>query len=167
VGPRFLPRPGPVDAEVSGNICRIVDEIIPEQLERAERLVLELTLLGTGISASMSAATGRPEFVGNAPLQVLCLLDVEGPARPSEIARVVGLTSGGTTKLLDRMEGAGLIWRAYGVIETDHRGVEVVLTDDGREMIRTAAIALVQHVPEVSGLVKSIMALLEVLERGN
>ena len=75
-----------------------------------------------------------------------------------------GLTSGGTTKLLDRMEEAGLIRRAYGVFDDDHRGVQVSLTPRGRKLLRTAAGALVDHLPDVSSLVKNIVATLEVLQ---
>jgi DNA-binding MarR family transcriptional regulator len=112
----------------------------------------------------MADATESPEFVTNAPLLVLCLLDLDGPARPSAIGAVVGLTSGGTTKLLDRMEEAGLIRRAYGVFDDDHRGVQVTLTPRGAKLLRTATGALVDHLPDAAGLVKSIVTTLEVLQ---
>ena len=136
----------------------------PEQLEMAERLLLQLASLGNGATRAMSDATEMPDFMGNAPLQVLCLLDVDGPARPSTIGGVVGLTSGGTTKLLDRMEEAGLIHRAYGVFADDHRGVEVTLTPRGRKVLRTAAGAFIEYLPDVAGLVKNIVATLDVLQ---
>ena len=136
----------------------------PEKQEMAERLVLEMASFGSGVSAVMADAVGSSDFVANAPLQVLCLLDLDGPARPSAIGAVVGLTSGGTTKLLDRMEEAGLIRRAYGVFDDDHRGVQVSLTPRGRKLLRTAAGALVDHLPDVSSLVKNIVATLEVLQ---
>jgi hypothetical protein len=135
----------------------------PEQLEMAERLLLELASLGSGASKAMADATNMPDFMANAPLQVLCLLDLDGPARPSTIGAVVGLTGGGTTKLLDRLEEAELIQRAYGVFSDDHRGVEVTLTPRGRKLLRTAAGALVEHLPDVAGLVKNIVATLDVL----
>ena len=138
----------------------------PEQALHAERLILQLASLGSEISAAMAGATKMPEFVGNAPLLVLCLLDLDGPARPSEISNVVGLTTGGTTKLLDRMEAAGLVKRSYGVIENDHRGVEVALTGDGKRMLRSASGALVDHLPATKALVKSIVVLLDELTPG-
>jgi DNA-binding MarR family transcriptional regulator len=136
----------------------------PEMQELAERLVLEMASFGSGVSKAMADATGSPDFVANAPLLVLCLLDLDGPARPSAIGAVVGLTSGGTTKLLDRMEEAGLIRRAYGVFDDDHRGVQVTLTPRGRKLLRTAAGALVDHLPDVASVVKNIVATLEVLQ---
>lgn len=104
--------------------------------ENAEKLLLQLARFGTGLSRSLTAATNEPDFVTNAPVLVLCLLDLDGPTRPGVIAEVVGLTSGGTTKLLDRMEAAGLLHRAYGAIESDHRGVQVELTARGRTLLR-------------------------------
>lgn len=137
-----------------------------EQALHAERLILQLASLGSEVTAAMTRATKMPEFMGNAPLLVLCRLDLDGPARPSVIADVVGLTTGGTTKLLDRMEAAGLVKRSYGVIENDHRGVEVALTGDGRKMLRAASGAVVDYLPDTKALVKSIVALLDELTPG-
>ena len=50
------------------------------------------------------------------------------------------------------------------MFDDDHRGVQVTLTPRGRKMLRTAAAALVDHLPDVVGLVKSIVALLDVLQ---
>jgi DNA-binding MarR family transcriptional regulator len=112
----------------------------------------------------MAASTDTPEFLSNAPLLVLCLLDLEGPERPGVIGGVVGLTSGGTTKLLDRMESAGLIHRSYGAIDGDNRGVKVELTARGRSLLRSATRSMVAFLPEAKSLVKDIVALLEELE---
>ncbi len=117
------------------------------------------------MTRSLAAATNEPDFVTNAPLLVLCLLDLDGPTRPGVIAEVVGLTSGGTTKLLDRMEAAGLLHRTYGAIDTDHRGVEVVLTARGRTLLRQATAALLGHLPDASATVKEIVSLMDELER--
>lgn len=116
---------------------------------------------GTVVTRSMVDATGSPEFVSNAPLLTLCLLDLDGPARPGTISEVVGLTTGGTTKLLDRMEDAELIERSYGVIDDDHRGVQVALTAKGRRLVRTATAALLDHLPKTSDTVKEIVSLLQ------
>jgi DNA-binding MarR family transcriptional regulator len=142
------------------------DDERSERARQAERLVLQMASFGSEATAAMTRATGLPDLVTNAPLLVLCLLDLDGPARPSVIADVVGLTTGGTTKLLDRMEGAGLVKRAYGVIENDHRGVEVALTEEGRQMLRSASGALVDHLADATALVKSIVSLLDELAPG-
>ena len=120
---------------------------------------------GSSVTRAISESTGQPEFVGNNPLLVLCLLDLEGPERPGVIGELVGLTSGGTTKLLDRMESAALIKRSYGAIEADHRGVEVVLTAKGRRLLRAATSSLVEHLPDTTDLVMEFVSLMESGER--
>ena len=132
--------------------------------ENAEKLLLHLARFGTGLSRSLTAATNEPDFVTNAPVLVLCLLDLDGPTRPGVIAEVVGLTSGGTTKLLDRMEAADLLHRAYGAIESDHRGVQVELTARGRTLLRQATTALLEHLPDASATVKEIVSVMDELE---
>jgi hypothetical protein len=39
------------------------------------------------------------------------------------LQELTGLSSGGVSKLLDRMEGAGVVKRAYGGVPGDNRGV--------------------------------------------
>jgi len=140
---------------------------MPETRHRnAERVLLQLARFGSGVSNSLIEATDQPEFVTNAPILVMCLLDLDGPARPGAIADTVGLTSGGTTKLLDRMEEAGLIHRTYGTIDNDHRGVQVELSVRGRTLLRQATAALVAHLPDATTTVKEIVALMEDLGAG-
>ncbi len=65
----------------------------------------------------------------------LCLLVDDPNARPSALADRLGLTSGGTTKLLDRLESQGLIVRSYGRLHSDRRAVGVALTPAGAERL--------------------------------
>jgi DNA-binding MarR family transcriptional regulator len=69
---------------------------------------------------------------------VLVLLD-EAPAgtlRMSELAAAVLMTSGGFTRLADRLERAGLIRRER--CATDARGFDVALTERGRSLLDEA-----------------------------
>jgi DNA-binding MarR family transcriptional regulator len=132
--------------------------------ESAERLLLQLARFGSSVSDSLVQTTNEPDFVTNAPILVLCLLDLDGPARPGAIADVVDLTSGGTTKLLDRMEAAGLIHRVYGAIDSDHRGVQVELTARGRRLLRQATEALLDHLPDATATIKEIVSLMDQIE---
>lgn len=43
--------------------------------------------------------------------QVLNLLDLRGQAKPGDLARLTGLTTGGVTLVLDRLENAGFVKR--------------------------------------------------------
>ena len=57
-------------------------------------------------------------------MECLRLLFLKGMATPSELARQTGLTSGATTAMLDRLEGAGLIERRPN--PDDRRGTLIV-----------------------------------------
>jgi DNA-binding MarR family transcriptional regulator len=54
--------------------------------------------------------------------------------RMAELADRVTLSRGGLTKLVDRLEAAGLLQRER--VEDDGRGLYAVLTDEGNEMLR-------------------------------
>jgi DNA-binding MarR family transcriptional regulator len=55
-------------------------------------------------------------------------------ARMAELADGLTLSRGGATKLVDRLEQAGLLRRRRA--EDDGRGLYAVLTDDGERMLR-------------------------------
>lgn len=57
--------------------------------------------------------------------------------RMSELAEAVLLTKSGLTRLVDRLEGRGLVERAK--CPSDLRGFHAVLTDEGLELLREAA----------------------------
>lgn len=73
-----------------------------------------------------AAAAGRADSAPAALSALLHFLD-----RPSvdRLRQVLGLTSSGTVRLLDRLAAAGLIEREPG---TDRRSTAIVLTDAGR-----------------------------------
>lgn len=55
--------------------------------------------------------------------QVLNLLDLHGSAKPSELARLTGMTTGGVTMALDRLEKTGFVRRERNL--DDRRSVIV------------------------------------------
>jgi DNA-binding MarR family transcriptional regulator len=69
---------------------------------------------------------------------VLVLLDEApgGTRRMSELSAAVLMTSGGFTRLADRLERAGLILRRR--CDTDARGFDVALTGAGRQLLEGA-----------------------------
>lgn len=85
---------------------------------------------------------------------VLATLRRAGPPyrlRPTDFAAALMLTSSGTTKRLDRLEAAGQIKREPD--PADRRGVQIVLTPKGRELVDTVTaehLANEQHI--LSGL---------------
>ena len=129
------------------------------------RLMLLLAEFGETVSQAMKEATGEPDLVGNAPIRVLATLDLSGPQRPADLAELSGMSSGGLSKLLDRMEEAGAIERVRGAVPGDRRGVLVSLTERGQVLLRTFTEELALRLPETKRLVAEIAAVLEMTLR--
>lgn len=85
----------------------------------------------------------------------------DGDLRPSVIAERVGLSSGGTTKVLDRLESAGGIERTFGT-SGDRRGVDLHLTTEGRRQLQSMS---AKAKPHLAALLASFHAVLDRLER--
>ena len=66
-------------------------------------------------------------------------------SRPSRIAEHLDLTPAGTTSLLDRLEGLGLVERRTGVWEADRRAVLVRLTPSGHRAARDVLTVFRRH----------------------
>ena len=81
--------------------------------------------------------------------------------RPSIIANRVGLSSGGTTKVLDRLESAGQIERTFGTSD-DRRGVDLHLTSEGRRQLRSMG---EKAEPYLAAMLSSFRVVLDRLER--
>jgi DNA-binding MarR family transcriptional regulator len=82
----------------------------------------------------------------------LCVFAGDPVQRPTRVADRIGMTSGGATKLLDRLERQGLIERTFGLTE-DRRGVSLRLTELGAEQLcRTIDLAVPLLPDLVAGL---------------
>ncbi len=125
------------------------------------RLLLLLAEFGQTIGRGMVAAGGEPDLVGNAPIIVLSAIDLDGPQRPNALQRRTGLSSGGLSKLLDRMEQLGVVRRERGAVSGDRRGVLVVLTDRGRDHLRMLTDSLAERLPETRAFLAEIARAVE------
>jgi DNA-binding MarR family transcriptional regulator len=61
---------------------------------------------------------------------------INGHLRMQDVANVSGLTTGATTRLVNRLEGRGLLRRV--LCESDRRGIFSELTDSGRDLLDQA-----------------------------
>jgi DNA-binding MarR family transcriptional regulator len=122
----------------------------------AARLLLLLAEFGHTVSRAMAAASGEPELVGNPPILVLSSIDLSGPQRPSDLAKLTGLSTGGLSKLLDRMQELGVVQREPGSVRGDRRGVLVSLTERGSDLMRLLTAELEHRLPETRELVAEI-----------
>lgn len=127
----------------------------------AERLLLLLANYGRTLSAAMEMVAPEPELVNESPIIVLCALDLHGARRPGDLQELTGLSSGGVSKLLDRMEAAKVIKRSYGAIPGDNRGVHVAITPQGWRLVRRISAELAKQLPGARSLMKEISTALE------
>jgi DNA-binding MarR family transcriptional regulator len=98
------------------------------ELDRAANVVGALSLVIADQAAdAVAAASGRSESAAAALSALLHFLD-----RPSVdlLRQVLGLTSSGTVRLLDRLTEAGYVRRDPGA---DGRSTSIALTDEGRQ----------------------------------
>lgn len=112
---------------------------VQANVRSVEHLVLGLARLGLGLNQAAVDVVQDEEIVDNASVFVLCDLDLHGARRPGEIGALVGMTSGGVTKLVDRLEQRGLVVREFGSLQSDRRAVLVTITDEGRTLVRDVA----------------------------
>lgn len=125
-----------------------------------QRLFLNLARFGASLSSALADEVGQ-EYSSNVAIIVLFHLDREGPTRPGTLQEVVGYTSGGLSRLLERLEEQGVIERTFGALTTDRRAVLVGLTPKGRSLARRAADVLSSHLAQLQVHVKEMADLLD------
>lgn len=130
----------------------------------AERLLLKIADLGILLNNALVRAVdrvgGSRDLIENGVVDVLIRLDLYGPMRPGDVGSITGLSSGGVTKLLDRLEAESLLVRRYGEISGDARGVEIRITRTGARMARDMADAFVTQLDAVEVFVKELDTML-------
>ncbi|MEA3409196.1 MAG: MarR family transcriptional regulator [Candidatus Eisenbacteria bacterium] len=108
---------------------------------QAQEALLVLGSLGQLLTEAIGSRVDRG-FAGNAEVIVVTYLDVSGPLRPADVVSATGMSSGGVTKLLDRLENGGYIRREYGTFLGDRRVSILSLTPDGEQLAREYADAV-------------------------
>lgn len=79
--------------------------------------------------------TGLPTSDADALGQVVWAAESGAPLSPAHLSRRLGMTSGATTVLLDRLERAGLVVRSRE--STDRRRVTLRPSEEGRDRARS------------------------------
>jgi DNA-binding HxlR family transcriptional regulator len=129
-----------------------------ERVRDVQILLMRMGTLGQRVSEAIEDAVGV-EVSGNGPVVVLFALDLEGPKRPGDLQVLTGLSSGGVSKLLDRLERAGLVSRAYGTLAEDRRGAVVQLTAKGRRAARKTAAVADEALEGLQGVIDAMVKL--------
>jgi DNA-binding MarR family transcriptional regulator len=135
----------------------------------AKEALLHLEALGSGSSgprpesremltslARTSEALDRSiqESTTNAMLHeyqnivLLSFAELEDGARPMALMELLGLSSGGVTKLVDRAVAAGLVRRDFGTLD-DRRAVTIRVTRRGRTELKRALRGFGPHLDEL------------------
>ena len=124
---------------------------------------LALGRLGVILVESLTSALDQIETNG---ALALCLLQqTDGSVRPITVSKVLGLSSGATSKLLDRMEGAGFVERTYGTMARDRRGVVIALTAVGRGRLALISAQFADQAIEMLDAFQSLAELLDAPHR--
>jgi DNA-binding MarR family transcriptional regulator len=131
-----------------------------DQIHDARRLLVLTGRIGSIASEAIANAVGH-ELTDNGPVVALLALDEQGSLRPSALQELTGLSSGGVSKLLDRLQESGLVSREYGVLPQDRRASIVRLTAKGRRTAHRMAEAIVAQADELRVMLKEIQAFLE------
>lgn len=125
-------------------------------------LLLHLVEFGSTISAALEAVA-PPELARNNSLLTLSVLHLEGPRRPSDLQARTNLTSGGVTKLLERLEDLELVRRRTGLVPEDGRAVVVTITDTGSAQLQRLVRQFSDHIEQIESFTQNATELVTVL----
>jgi DNA-binding MarR family transcriptional regulator len=122
--------------------CGVLAEIDDERLRLMSLLVRTYRRLADLCGRELRRAAGIPPIY----FDVLIAVDAVPGGRPtmSRLSADVALTSGGLTRLVDRMVEAGLVARENSV--SDRRSIHVLLTPAGHEVFERAVAAHVESI---------------------
>jgi DNA-binding MarR family transcriptional regulator len=130
-------------------------------VSRSAEMLHAIAKYGAALTDVLAERVGDRDLVTNTVILLLFDLYDGIPRRPTEIGRTTGLSSGGVTKFLDRLEAAGLLARSTGHPHGDRRGVSVVITPAGREFAEAAAGAIEDQMPRLLEFAATIRRLAE------
>jgi DNA-binding MarR family transcriptional regulator len=133
----------------------------PDSTQDIRRLLMLMGRLGTAMGDAITEAVG-PDLSSNGPVIALFALEEQGSLRPGQLQELTGLSSGGVSKLLDRLQEGGLVTREYGVLQDDRRGSVVKLTAKGRRTSRKMASAILGSQDDMRVLLKELQIALGV-----
>ena len=124
-------------------------------------LLLRFSEFADVLDKAFSQAGGRSVIKDNVSLVVMCSLELDGPQRPGDLCSLTGLTSGGMTKVVTRLEDAGVVTRERHALVSDGRAVSVSLTASGHALMALFASELASRKADTDILIKELSRLAE------
>jgi DNA-binding MarR family transcriptional regulator len=97
---------------------------------------LALASLGVRLAPALTRRRTDGTSLDSTAILGLIAIGRVGSCRPSYLSDVLCLSSAGTTRLLDRVDAAGLCSRTFGALSEDRRSVLVELTPGGLDVVR-------------------------------
>jgi len=142
---------GQAEARPEDGTCGVLGQIDDERLQLMGLIVRTHRRLTDALERELEQSVGIPLVffdvlihVGAAP---------EGRLTMSSLSSDVALTTGGVTRLVDRMAEAGLVARQN--CPNDRRSIHVVLTPEGHAVLQQAVAA------QIDGIDRHLMAHLD------
>lgn len=126
---------------------------------RVDRVVALASEMGVIMASSLQQVPIAKKAGGPSAVLLLLQLDHTGPMRPTQVARLLGLTTGGATKLVDRLERLGCVTRRAAEAG-DRRAVDVEITVEGRSMAEAARTAVQAEIDSLQQIVVQLHRLL-------
>jgi DNA-binding MarR family transcriptional regulator len=106
---------------------------LSDDLVGAARTIIVLCGAGNELSDVVRSHTKSEAMVANNAMMTAALLRLHGPMRPSEIAGAISVTTGGATKIVNRLARDGIVRKSPE--GKDGRAVIVELTDEGVSLV--------------------------------
>ncbi len=147
--------PGDGEAAEAGGTCGVLGQMDDERIQLMSLMVRTHRRLTDQLGRELEGAVGIPLVFFDVLIHVGAAPD--GRLTMSRLSANVALTTGGVTRLVDRMVGAGLVARQN--CPNDRRSIHVVLTDGGRVVLERAVAA---HAESIE---RHLMAPLDQAER--
>jgi MarR family 2-MHQ and catechol resistance regulon transcriptional repressor len=144
-------------ASAGGGTCGVLGQIDDERLRLMGLVIRSHRRLTDRLGRELEAAVGIPLVWFDVLIHVGAAPD--GRLTMSRLSSDVALTTGGVTRLVDRMVEAGLVARTN--CPNDRRSVHVVLTPEGQSMLHKA---VTEH---IEGIDRHLMAPLDESERAS
>jgi DNA-binding MarR family transcriptional regulator len=148
-----------VDAAVpaGSNACGVLGQIDDERLHLMGLIVRSHRLLTDRLGRELEQDVGIPLVFFDVLINVGAAPD--GRVTMSRLSNDIALTTGGVTRLVDRMVDAGLVERQ--ACPSDRRSIHVVLTAEGRSVLDRAIAA------HIEGIDRHLMTHLSDTDRTN
>ena len=131
-----------VEAEPGAGTCGVLGQIDDERIQLMGLIVRTHRRLTDSLGRELEQSVGIPLVFFDVLIHVGAAPD--GRLTMSTLSADVSLTTGGVTRLVDRMVEAGLVARQN--CPNDRRSIHVVLTPQGRSVLERAIAAHVDSI---------------------